>query len=89
MEINQDKLEEVELLAYRYMSYDEIRLITELTPEQMQDEGVEKAILIGRLKRKSEFRGKLIALSDQLSSPAMNIEIKRAEETSLNDQLRK
>lgn len=85
--ISNEKLDEIELLAYRYMLKDEIILIAELNQDEASSMEFEKAFLTGRLKRKADFNGKLIALSDQLSSPAMNIENQLAAETALKDKL--
>ena len=90
MQITEEQLKEIEELSHCYMQLDEIALITEIPLEVIEnDDLAHKHFIIGRLKRKAEFNGKLIQLSNQLSSPAMNIESKIAEETYLKDKLRK
>lgn len=85
--LSNEILEEIELLAYRYMLKDEIIIITEIDEQQSQSPEFDKAFKTGRLKRKADFNGKLIALSDQLSSPAMNIENQLAADTAVKDML--
>jgi len=81
-----EKYREIELYAYAYLSKSEIALITEIDPELfLDDTEVIKAFNIGRLKRKAEYNNEVIALSKQLSSPAMLIESKLAEQAALND----
>lgn len=89
--LSDDQLTEIELLAYRYMLKSEIATIMFhsscdlLFKQQSAINAFEK----GRLKRKAEYNGKIIELSNQLSSPAMNIEAKIAEDTFLRDKLQK
>lgn len=80
-------LKEVESLAYRYMSIDEIALITGVPVGDIADGETPTgtAFLRGRLMRKAEFNESLIQLSKQLSSPAMMMENKLAESTRIND----
>ncbi len=87
MESREELLQEIEELAYCYMKLDEITIITEIQAELMAKPEFMLAFKKGRLKRKAEFNSKLIQLSNQLSSPAMNIESEIAKETYLNDQL--
>lgn len=81
-------LNEVEQFAYKYLTKPEIALVTDVPVDVINDpcHAAGKAFLKGRLKRKAEFNGKLIQLSNQLSSPAMAIEYKIAESTHLTDQ---
>jgi glutamate synthase domain-containing protein 3 len=80
-------LAEVEDFAYRYMQRGEIAIITGVDEADIGDQGchVGQAFLRGRLKRKAELNGSIIQLTKQLSSPAMAIEYKIAEQTYLND----
>lgn len=80
-------LKEIEELAYCYMLRDQIAIIVECNLD-FDDHAVDQAFQKGRLKRKAEFNSKLIQLSNQLSSPAMNIESKIADETYLRDRSR-
>lgn len=86
MEPTAEVLQEVEDLAYCYMQRDQIVIITDCELDFGNDK-VELAFQKGRLKRKAKFNMKIITLSDQLSSPAMTIESKIAEETFLRDEL--
>lgn len=84
---NEELLKEIEEFAYAYMSKAETAIFAECDIELLNDEEnpIGKAFLIGRLRRKVKFNQVVIALSDQLSSPAMAIELKLAEQTYLND----
>lgn len=88
-ELTAEHLAEVEEFAYKYMSREEIALIMEIEdPASFDDEESRLFIAFwkGRLKRKAKFNGSVIALSDQLSSPAQAIEIRLAEKTAMNDK---
>lgn len=80
-------LDQIQYYSYRYLSKEEIALILDIGVWVLNDaqlpEG--KAFLSGRYKRKAEFHDSIIQLSKQLSSPAMVIEQKIAEQTYLND----
>lgn len=80
-------LKEVEQFAYAYMSKSEISRITKIDLSDFLDEEgpVFNSFDTGRLRRKAEFNNEVIALSKQLSSPAMNIEAKLAEQARLED----
>jgi hypothetical protein len=85
---NIKKLElDVEEYAYRYLSKYEISVITSVKLEwmSMDNHPIGRAFLRGRFKRKAEFHDSIIQLSKQLSSPAMQIEQKIAEQTFIND----
>jgi len=84
---SEDLLQEVEEFAYAYMSREEIAAITEIKVEELKDQTTDpgKVFLKGRLKRKAKFNLVVIALSDQLSSPAMAIELKLAEKSLIDD----
>ena len=86
-EITAETLLEVEAFAYKYMSRQEIALITGVSIDRLKDEEdpAGMAFLKGRLMRKAEFNGAVIQLTKQLSSPAMAIEKGIAESTYLND----
>lgn len=86
MDMN-EKLEEIQQLAYRYMSKSEIATIAQVDLMGFSDEGspLYQAFLKGRLIRKAEYNKSVIDLSNQLSSPALLIESKIAEQTYLND----
>ena len=86
MDLTPDQLAEIEDLAYCYMLRDQIEIIMDIGLD-FRDDITELAFQKGRLKRKAAFNSKIIALSDQLSSPAMNIESKIAEDTFLRDKL--
>lgn len=79
--------EEIEYYAYRYLDKKEISIITGALLECLDDSAhpVGRAFLSGRYKRKAEFHDSIIQLSKQLSSPAMQIEQKIAEQIFLND----
>ena len=80
-------LNEIEGFAYCYLEKHEIAAITGAILECLSDpeHEVGKAFLKGRYRRKAEFNQNLIKLSNQLSSPAMAIEQKIAEQAWLND----
>lgn len=79
--------EEIENLSYRYMLKHEICTMTGANLEAMNDPDhlVGIAFLKGRYRRKAEYNDSVIKLSKQLSSPAMAIESKIAENAWLND----
>lgn len=83
----QEQLAEVEEFAYKYLQRSEIEIITGVLAIDMSQEETNagKAFLKGRLKRKAELHTSIIQLTKQLSSPAMAIEFKIAEQTYLND----
>lgn len=83
-------LEDIETYAYRYMLKSEIEIILGATSDIWIDE-VEavNAFNRGRLKRKADLNGKIIELSNQLSSPAILLEKTVSVETFLNDKLSK
>ena len=85
--MGEELLQEIESFAYRYMLIDEIAVITGVPASDIADPDgpAGQAFLRGRLKRKAEFNDSLIQLSKQLSSPAMVIENKLAENTRIND----
>jgi len=85
--VNDQTLKDIEDFAYAYMSKDETALFAGIDAINLEDEKSPegKAFVIGRLKRKVKFNQVIMALSDQLSSPAMAIELKLAEKTYLND----
>lgn len=87
MELRPELLSEVEDFAYKYMSKEDIAIITGVDILSLSDQNNQAglAFLKGRLKRKAEFNYSLIKLTNQLSSPAMAIEYKIAEQTFLND----
>lgn len=80
-------IEQIEYYSYRYLSKKEIATIVEIDPFRLSDGQTEegRAFLIGRYKRKAEFHDSIIKLSKQLSSPAMQIEHKIAEQVYIND----
>ena len=84
---SEDLLQEIEHFAYCYMQRQEIAIITGTDADHLADpeNPAGKALLTGRLKRKAEFNSAIIKLTAQLSSPAMAIEHKIAEQTYLND----
>ena len=79
-----DELEEIESLAYKYMSREDIALIRSVDIHFLNDKDhpYGQAFLKGKLLRKAAFNYAVIRLSDQLSSPAQAIELKLAQ---LND----
>lgn len=81
-------LKEIEHLAYRYLEKPEIALVTGIAVVVIDDESSEygKAFLKGRLLRKAKFNESIIKLTDQLSSPAMAIELKIADAITINDK---
>ncbi len=87
--LSEEQITEIEELAYCYMTLDEITIIIEASEDDINHNDALLAFKKGRLKRKAEFNSKLIQLSNQLSSPAMNIENDLAKETYLKDALRK
>lgn len=86
-EFSQEQLLEIENFAYCYMLREETAIITGVDLDSLIDQECAAGIafLRGRLKRKAEFHNNLIQLSKQLSSPAMTIEHKIAQDTYLND----
>ena len=84
------EIKEIENFAYRYLSRQEVSIITGVPLEKLIGQETEEslAFLRGRLIRKAEFHESIIQLSKQLSSPAMQIEQKIAEQTFLNDSKR-
>lgn len=86
MDLTTEQLAEIEELAYCYMLRDQIKIIVDCELS-FSDDKAELAFQKGRLKRKAEFNSKIIQLSNQLSSPAMTIETKIAEDTFLRDKL--
>jgi len=84
---NPDILKEVFSFAYQYMSAKEISVITgvDLVDLKDEDSAAHKEFQKGRLLRKAEFHASVIQLSKQLSSPAMTIEQKIAEQVHIND----
>lgn len=83
----QKTLEDIEYYSYRYLSKSEIAVITGVPLSLLDnvEHGIGKAFLKGRYMRKAEFHDSIIKLSKQLSSPAMQIEQKIAEQTFIND----
>jgi len=77
----QEELKEIEDLAYKYMSKDDIALIREIEIDLLNDKDhpFGQAFLKGKLLRKAAFNYAVIRLSDQLSSPAQAIELKLAQ----------
>jgi hypothetical protein len=89
MEPTAEQLQEIEEFAYKYLEKREIAMVVQLPdPSVLDDEERPeyKAFWIGRLKRKAQFNHNVLTLSDQLSSPAQNIEAKIAETIYLNDK---
>lgn len=86
-DLNEEQLNDIELFAYQYMLRADISLITGVGIDRLvnPEDPAGIAFLKGRLMRKAKFNGSLIQLTDQLSSPAMQIESKIAENTYLND----
>ncbi|MGY4385650.1 hypothetical protein ACVWYN_002696 [Pedobacter sp. UYP24] len=80
-------LQEVTDFAYKYLLIAEIAIITGVEIDDLKDKlhPVHQAFLKGRYMRKAEYNSSVIALSKQLSSPAMAIESKIAETAFLND----
>lgn len=78
---------EVEYYSYRYLDKKEIAIVTGALMECLNDPDhpIGRAFLAGRYKRKAEFNDSVIQLSKQLSSPAMQIEQRIAEQTFIND----
>lgn len=76
-----EELQEIQDLAYKYMSREDIALIRGLNIEDLQDNDhpYGRAFLKGKLLRKAAFNYAVIRLSDQLSSPAQAIELKLAQ----------
>lgn len=87
---SEEVLKEIETFAYQYLTREEISMITGVEVESLRDLENEagKAFMKGRLLRKAEYHQSVINLSKQLSSPAMLIESKIAEQTYLNDNTR-
>lgn len=87
---SQEQLDEVQTFAYQYLTREEIETITGIPVEFLRnfDCDAGKAFAKGRLIRKAEYNQSVINLSKQLSSPAMLIESKIAEQAYLNDQTR-
>lgn len=87
---SEEVLKEIETFAYQYLTREEISMITGVEVESLRDLENEagKAFMKGRLLRKAEYHQSIINLSKQLSSPAMLIESKIAEQTYLNDNTR-
>ena len=87
---SEEELKEVETFAYQYLTREEIEIITGISSELLRNLECEvgKAFIKGRLLRKAEYNQSVINLSKQLSSPAMLIESKIAEQTYLNDHTR-
>ena len=88
--LDQNVLTEIQTFAYQYLTREEISIITGVADESLRDLENEagKAFMRGRLLRKAEYHQSVINLSKQLSSPAMLIESKIAEQTYLNDHTR-
>lgn len=84
---SEELLKEVEHFSYLYLTSKEISLVTGIDREELQDYECEagKAFIKGRLLRKAEYHQAVITLSKQMSSPAMLIESKIAEQSSLNE----
>lgn len=84
---DQTILSEVERLAYLYLTTKEISTVTGIDRMELQDEDSEigRAVNKGRLLRKAEYNQSVINLSKQMSSPAMAIESKIAEQSQLNE----
>lgn len=87
---SEEQLKEVETFAYQYLTREEINLVTGISIEEMKDQNSDVGIAFnrGRLIKKAEYNQSVINLSKQLSSPAMLIESKIAQETYLNDNTR-
>jgi hypothetical protein len=87
MVYNHEHLQEVENFAYLYLTKVETALITGVDSIDLNDPEHElyRAFQKGRLRRKAEFNGAVIKLTNQHSSPAMAIEQKIAEAAALND----
>lgn len=81
------KEKEIEHFAYRYLDKEEIAIVVGIPLDQLIDpeHSFGKAFMKGRLMRKAEFNDSVIRLSSQLSSPAMAIEQKIAEQIYIND----
>jgi hypothetical protein len=79
-----EELDEIEALAYKYMSAEDIAIIRGIDVDLIRDKDhyYGLAFLKGKLLRKAAFNYAVIRLSDQLSSPAQAIELKLAR---LND----
>jgi hypothetical protein len=90
MEATEEQLQEIEDFAYKYLQKKEIALILDFDATLLEDgdHPIFKAFWRGRLKRKAQFNFNVIQLSDQLSSPAQNIEAKIAENIYLDDKKR-
>lgn len=88
--LSEEILQEIQTFAYQYLTRGEISIITGVEDESLRDLENEagKAFMKGRLLRKAEYHQSVISLSKQLSSPAMLIESKIAEQTYLNDNTR-
>jgi hypothetical protein len=85
-----NEIQEIENLAYRYMLKHEIATIICLSEEVIfSEQEAINAFNKGRLLRKADLNGKIIELSNQLSSPAILLETKLSDETFLNDKLNK
>lgn len=90
-EFTPEELQEIEEFSYKYLEKKEIALILEIKDNVVfedEDHPVFIAFWRGRLKRKAQFNQNVISLSDQLSSPAQNIEAKIAETIYINDKKR-
>lgn len=87
---SEEQIKEVETFAYQYLTREEISLVTGVDVDELKDLSTDagQAFTRGRLIRKAEFNQSVINLSKQLSSPAMLIESKIAQETFLNDNTR-
>ena len=83
----EDQIREVQDFAYVYLSAEDIALVTGVEIELIKDESTiyGQAFLKGRILRKAEYHKSVIDLSKQLSSPALLLEAKIAEQTYLND----
>lgn len=80
-----EELQEIQDLAYKYMTMEEIALIREIDIDDLRDKDhpFGRAFLKGKLLRKAAFNHAVIRLSDQLSSPAQAIELKIAQSHDL------
>jgi hypothetical protein len=89
MALSKEELQEVEDFAYKYLEKKEIAIILgikDLSVFEKEEDPVYIAFMTGRLKRKAQFNDNVIKLSDQLSSPAQNIEAGLAKTIYLNDK---
>lgn len=85
-EFEAEKLQQIEDLAYVYMSLEEIQIITGTEPTDFISGTLEMmAFKRGRLRRKAKYHENILRLTDTLDSNGMAIEKKLQEQSQVND----